>query len=36
MMSEVRKGNPTWNKGKTGIYSEETKQKMRESQRKRR
>lgn len=27
-MSEGQKGKTTWNKGKTGIYSDETKQKM--------
>ena len=30
-ISESHKGKPTWNKGKTGIYSEETKRKMGEA-----
>lgn len=29
VMSECKKGKPTWNKGKKGIYSEETIDKMR-------
>ena len=28
-MSLSKKGKPAWNKGKTGIYTEETKKKMR-------
>lgn len=32
-MGEKRKGHPSWNKGKKGIYSEETINKMREARR---
>lgn len=31
-ISEARRGQASWNKGKTGIYSEETKRKMSEAQ----
>jgi hypothetical protein len=32
-MSEIKKGKPSWNKGKTDIYSRETLEKMSESKR---
>lgn len=32
-ISEAMKGKPTWNKGKTGIYTEEVKKKMSEAHR---
>lgn len=35
MMSEHRKGHIPWNKGKKGVYSEETSKKMSEGQRRR-
>jgi len=34
-MSKSQLGNDPWNKGKTNIYSEETKRKMSESAKKR-